>query len=390
MEQLFEFFKLGLQSEFAKAGIITVIFSGIVYAIRGYISEIFYFIGQNIKSTVTFRSDGSHYDIFSQYLLTILPKTHYDSNSKIATGTYYRMINGNFSVIYIWVEKLMDRYIHTITITSYFSRTLPEFINGKLKELSADKIKISTNSHYVEPKTLPKKNKVLLPTESGKKLYKIIEKILKSDLSRAGILLYGEPGSGKSRAIVEIAQKFGMNIKFICINSNTNLENVQEALQNNEEDIDLFDAEVKTNTLGTPMRKIGSKWVEQKKFKPVKKKYIVLLEDIDRLHLFQKEDTEQKYNLTKVDLLNTFDGIFAPENCIIIATANDFNKIEPALIRAGRFDIHLKFQNPSLEEIYKLYKTQMGKGNPEFTRKNKGKSLADVFNAIKMEKLKAL
>lgn len=390
MEQLLEFFKIGLQSEFAKAGIITVIFSGIVYAIRGYISELFYFVGQNIKSTATFRSDGNHYEIFSQYLLTILPKTHYDSNSKIATGTYYRMINGNFSIIYIWVEKLMDRYIHTITITSYFSRTLPEFINTKLKELSSNKIKISTNSHYVEPKTLPKKDKVLLPTKSGKQLYRIIEKVLKSDLSRAGILLYGEPGSGKSRAIVEIAQKFGMNVKFICINANTNLENIQEALQNNEEDIDLFYAEAKSSTMGAPMRKIGSQWVQQKKFKPVKKKYIVLLEDIDRLHLFQKEDIDHKYNLTKVDLLNTFDGIFAPEDCIIIATANDFSKIEPALIRAGRFDIHLKFQNPTLEEIYKLNKQQTGTHNPEFARKNKGKSLAEVFNAIKMEKLRTL
>ena len=43
-------------------------------------------------------------------------------------------------------------------------------------------------------------------------------------------------------------------------------------------------------------------------------------------------------------LLNLFDGIDSSEGTIIIATTNQINKIDPALIRPGRMDIHIELQ----------------------------------------------
>ena len=65
--------------------------------------------------------------------------------------------------------------------------------------------------------------------------------------------------------------------------------------------------------------------------------------------------------LTLGTLLNLFDGIDSSEGTIIIATTNHINKIDPALIRPGRMDIHIELQKCSkiitlqlLEHFYEI------------------------------------
>ncbi|MGB0839584.1 MAG: AAA family ATPase [Chitinophagales bacterium] len=77
-------------------------------------------------------------------------------------------------------------------------------------------------------------------------------------------------------------------------------------------------------------------------FSKVKSYSIILLEDADRFGL-EKEDN--KFNFSTI--LNCFDGTFAPTNVIFVMTTNHPDKIDPAMIRDGRFDFKMKIDVPS-------------------------------------------
>lgn len=71
-------------------------------------------------------------------------------------------------------------------------------------------------------------------------------------------------------------------------------------------------------------------------------KFLGLLEDIDAdsvTHNRDEEKDERKVELISfTDVLNSIDGLNAPEDFILVATTNHLEKIDPALIRKGRFD----------------------------------------------------
>ena len=126
---------------------------------------------------------------------------------------------------------------------------------------------------------------------------------------KMGILLSGQPGSGKSSTAKAIASYLGWRVYYM------NANNIQ------------FDS-LLSNT-------------------------VVLIEDIDCLLEESREKKNNKDNddkssddnqpkLSMHDLLNYLDGILSPTNCIFIATTNYPERIDPALIRPGRFDYHFE------------------------------------------------
>lgn len=56
------------------------------------------------------------------------------------------------------------------------------------------------------------------------------------------------------------------------------------------------------------------------------------------------------------DLLNAIDGVNSAENCIIIATTNHLAKIDPALLRKGRFDDVIEIKPLETSEIIRMVK----------------------------------
>jgi chaperone BCS1 len=86
----------------------------------------------------------------------------------------------------------------------------------------------------------------------------------------------------------------------------------------------------------------------------------VVIEDIDRIKLANKEDVfaqENKNGLSLSGLLNILDGYSLKENksVIFILTANDISKLDPALIRDGRMNLKVHIDNPNRENIKKIY-----------------------------------
>lgn len=135
---------------------------------------------------------------------------------------------------------------------------------------------------------------------------------------KIGILLYGDPGCGKSTIIRSIATIFD-NATIIMPNINDIVESVRDII------------EFRKNIDGV---------------------LIVVLEDFDMLFYNRADesleiDMNSGSNGKKNNQNATFqllDGLYSTEDTIYIATTNHIDRLDPAMIRHGRFDIKEKIE----------------------------------------------
>lgn len=134
---------------------------------------------------------------------------------------------------------------------------------------------------------------------------------------KIGILLYGEPGTGKTTFAKILATKYELNlVKF-------NLNEISKLISKND-----F-------------------WKELEES-------VVVLEDIDCLVSKRDESvtSEDKENFQA--LLQLLDGINSCEKTIFLATTNYIDNLDPALIRDGRFDIKIEMKNFNHNEAVEM------------------------------------
>lgn len=139
---------------------------------------------------------------------------------------------------------------------------------------------------------------------------------------KAGILLYGQPGTGKSSLAKAIASYLKYDINLITIDTISN-GNLNPNIRNT----------------------------------------VFLIEDIDCMFTsreYSKSNTDKnEKQLDKAllgDILNFIDGQASPENCIFIATTNHIERLDPALIRPGRFDLQIEMKYLDYELACKMCK----------------------------------
>ena len=128
-----------------------------------------------------------------------------------------------------------------------------------------------------------------------------------------GILLSGPPGTGKTSLAKAISSEYK---KDLYILSPSSLHHIDSALSS------------------------------------IPEKSILLIEDIDTNYATNKrsqikrndknEEDKELFSFTNLsDVLNAIDGIVVSHGRVLIATTNHQNKLDPALIREGRFDIKI-------------------------------------------------
>lgn len=133
-------------------------------------------------------------------------------------------------------------------------------------------------------------------------------------------LFYGLPGTGKTSFITALAGRFERNVCFLAAHH----------------------PDFTDETFSTAIRELPSNAV-------------VVLEDIDSLFDKMRNTMNQKSPLTFTGLLNGLDGIGEPTGTIFIMTTNFIDRLDPALIRAGRVDMKVKFNaanDKQLEEFF--------------------------------------
>lgn len=129
---------------------------------------------------------------------------------------------------------------------------------------------------------------------------------------KRGYCFYGPPGTGKTSISLALAAKLNRRVYTLSI----------KHLEDDQQLIACF-SELKENS-------------------------IILLEDLDVL-FNGRESVDHKVSFSA--LLNCLDGALYKSGSLVIITANDINKLDSALLRAGRVDLSIEIGNPSPKEI---------------------------------------
>ncbi|KAJ4875165.1 P-loop containing nucleoside triphosphate hydrolases superfamily protein [Raphanus sativus] len=169
---------------------------------------------------------------------------------------------------------------------------------------------------------------------NGKEYYKKIGKAWKR-----GYLLYGPPGTGKSTMIAAMANHLNYNIydlELTAIQNNSELRKLLTATSSRSI-IVIEDIDCSVGLTGKRRKRDGDLGVKK-----------------------DGEDQNQS-RLTLSGLLNFIDGIWSAcgQERIIIFTTNHIEKLDPALIRRGRMDMHIELSYCSFEAFKVLAKNYL-------------------------------
>ncbi|KAG9051333.1 hypothetical protein FS837_009600 [Tulasnella sp. UAMH 9824] len=151
---------------------------------------------------------------------------------------------------------------------------------------------------------------------------------------KRGYLLYGPPGTGKSSTIHALAGELDLEIYALSLAANG-----------------MDDAGLSRLIGSTPAHSI------------------ILIEDIDCAFPSREEKKRQKEakekgivlaetqsRITLSGLLNVIDGVSSEEGRLLFATTNYVNRLDPALLRAGRMDVKIHYKMSTQDQIVNLFK----------------------------------
>merc|ERR1719204_983137 len=134
-------------------------------------------------------------------------------------------------------------------------------------------------------------------------------------------MFWGVPGTGKTSLITALAGRFRRNV---CFLSAHHPKFTDEALK-------------------SALSRVPSR-------------AIIVLEDIDSLFDKQRKTNNNMNPLTFTGLLNAVDGIGEHRGTIFIMTTNFIDRLDSALIRAGRVDMKVEFKHATDYQLSEYFK----------------------------------
>ncbi|KAI0558940.1 Mitochondrial chaperone BCS1 [Gracilaria domingensis] len=149
---------------------------------------------------------------------------------------------------------------------------------------------------------------------------------------RRSYLFYGPPGVGKTSTIRVVAGMFRLNACFLSLTAAD------------------FSNQVLHDAL-TSLPRCA----------------LLVLEDVDVL--FNEDRKSESTALTFSGMLNALDGLISVDGIITIFTTNHIEKLDPALIRAGRVDRRFEFVHPRMDQMCSLFKSFYESASDETAKK---------------------
>ena len=142
-----------------------------------------------------------------------------------------------------------------------------------------------------------------------------------------GILLVGPPGNGKTMIAKALAGESG-GIKFLHTTAASFIE--------------IF--------VGTGPKKIRQLFQKARENSPC----IIFIDEFDSIGSRGQRNGHNESDNTINQLLTELDGINSNENIVVIAATNHMDKIDPAVLRPGRFDRTIHINDPDIYEREEL------------------------------------
>lgn len=274
----------------------------------------------------------------------------YQIGYEITLADTVYIISTHSGVIYLRFDVTKDRegynkynsaHIHFITINPKFTETWDTAFESVKSNFSAEgyKAKYKNTVRVVNMKnggdgrspmsrcTVPK---TIIMDHVENELSNIISMVEKSDTisnvyelnKTIGVLLYGPHGTGKSTIARYLAAKLDRVLVL------TTAETLSDAID----------------------------WIKRRSTSGMK--FIILIEDID-FHFVDRrrevKNSENEKSMADTELLfQLLDGVLADSNIMVIATTNYIERLDPALIRDGRFDFRIEVLGLTKDEAKKV------------------------------------
>uniref|UniRef100_A0A804LSG4 AAA+ ATPase domain-containing protein n=1 Tax=Zea mays TaxID=4577 RepID=A0A804LSG4_MAIZE len=166
---------------------------------------------------------------------------------------------------------------------------------------------------------------------------------------KRGYLLFGPPGTGKSTMIAAMANYLGYDIydlELTAVKSNTELRKLFIETKS-KSIIVIEDIDCSIDLTGKRKKKKKDKNDTRKKKKKAP---------------WEEEDKDEGSKVTLSGLLNFIDGLWSAcgGERIIVFTTNHKDKLDPALIRRGRMDMHIEMSYCCFQGFKVLAKNYLG------------------------------
>ena len=257
------------------------------------------------------------YDIVKDDKEAILENIYSKSGMPLGTFTSCK----KFTIISIAITKDNEHSSDTLITINIFGLFSKRFTEDLLCTIGENR---DVNRKYIEYNTLNnmggftqstkfKRNLSTIYLENKNKIFESINVWKNSEEFyrergipyKLGILLYGEPGTGKSSLVHAIASELNKDVIVLTAGA---ILNGKLSRYN-------------TACCDTPP--------------------IIVIEEIDTIVNSRQNELGEKEKVILSELLNFLDGPSSPDSCVVIATTNHIEKLDPAIIRSGRFDIKI-------------------------------------------------
>jgi chaperone BCS1 len=353
-------------NQFLQAAIVAGFLGGLSYMCRATPKKIWRFIRRTISTDVQFNSDLPDYNFIQELISKEIVSSNlsrrylysceenYDWEQEEYAKTHIGLTAGYgvhwgwfknpvsmFGRTFVWIDRELmneggsntEKFKEKINLTfmtrrrrviEAFTRMVEEKA-GKLHDIPTVQLHVNNGDWWKKGGKLPIRpvSTVFTKDNAGQMIVAKIKEfearrewcLLRGLPHRLGIMLDGPAGTGKSSLLHAIASETGRTLYYL------NLGGV-------DDDKELM------NLLSS-----GRNW----------KKTLLVIEDFDATGVKvarKEEDTEgkqttEKKGVTLSALLNSLDGLIAPDGLVVVATTNYPERLDPALVRPGRFDIRV-------------------------------------------------
>lgn len=352
------------QNEFATAGVSLWLLGVLTYLARDIPNKIWRFVVKQTTVTLTLNNCDNVYDNFlawyhetgrSKKSRTLVASNHYNNEknkyeTRISSGygLHFFTFGGKiFTFSRAEKDASMTKETKESIELKTIGRSQAQFLDlieevtpSEEKDEVTDIFRWSTTDHYWKrqgEQASRRFDSVILPQKTKDDITHHIETFLaerewyleKGIPYRTGIVLHGVPGTGKTSLVRGICERFDKSLYVINLNTLTD-QALEEA------------------------------------FGALPRGSVVLMEDIDTYSITNERKEGVKPSsaeamseviggLTLSGLLNAIDGIVASDGRILIATTNHLEKLDPALIRKGRFNLSVNINYLSDECFRKFF-----------------------------------